>query len=145
MVSNSKSWFPQVRLEKLGENWKGGNYSVVMFMNVYSFIHSTDISCTLAPDHVICDVLGKCHSSVILLWLVPEEKTSARGGWGSQGRKRAQGVAGRRGGEFYPGIKRMTFKAEALVSLVAQMVKNSFVNAGTQGSIPGKIPWRRKW
>ena len=54
-------------------------------------------------------------------------------------------MAGRRGGEFYPGIKRVTFKAEALVSLVAQMVKNPPVSAGNQVSIPGKIPWRRKW
>ena len=33
-------------------------------------------------------------------------------------------MAGRRGGEFYPGIKRVTFKAEALVSLVAQRLKH---------------------
>ena len=38
MVLNSKSCFPQVRLEKLGENGKGGNYSMVMLMSV--FIHS---------------------------------------------------------------------------------------------------------
>ena len=30
-------------------------------------------------------------------------------------------------------------------SLVVQMVMNPPVNAGDSGSIPGSIPWRRKW
>ena len=150
MVLNSKSCFPQVRLEKLGENGKGGNSSVVMLMSV--FIHSFNrhfLDTCSRPRTTWCagEVLLKTVSqfsdtSVTCTW---GEDVCLRGLRESQGRERAQATAGRRGGEFYPGIRGVIFKAEALFSLVAQMVKNPPVNAGNQGSIPGTIPWRRTW
>ena len=87
-----------------------------------------------------------CAGEVLLKTVSQFTDTSVTCTWGdvcprglreSQGRERAQATAGRRGGEFYPGIRGVIFKAEALFSLVAQMVKNP----PCQCRKPGFNPW----